>query len=108
MKIKFYAHASFRLEGGGKTIVTDPYEPAISWFAPIDEPADLVIMSSNTDRFHCDPSHVQGNPTVINAVEIPPEGKTVNGIALRAFQARERFQARLLLFLSMPQKNAMY
>ena len=90
MKIKFYAHACFRIEGGGKTIVTDPYEPATAWFAPIDEPADLVLMSSNTDRFHCDPSHVQGNPTVINALEIPPEGKTVNGVAIRAFPVRER------------------
>ncbi|MEA2694953.1 MAG: hypothetical protein QOJ16_4340 [Acidobacteriota bacterium] len=108
MKIKFYAHACFRIEGGGQTIVTDPYEPAVSWFAPIDEPADLVVMSSNTDRFHCDPSHVQGNPTVINALEIPPEGKTVNGVALRAFPVRERYQLRLIFFLHLPRPNAMY
>ena len=25
MKIKFYAHASFRLEGDGLAVITDPY-----------------------------------------------------------------------------------
>ena len=27
MKIKFYAHACFRLEGDGTVVVTDPYTP---------------------------------------------------------------------------------
>ena len=60
MKIKFYAHASFRLEGDGLAVVTDPYTPDRSGFDPIDEPADVVIMSSATDDFHSDPSHVTG------------------------------------------------
>jgi len=30
MKIKFYAHASFRLEGDGLAIVTDPFNCRIS------------------------------------------------------------------------------
>ena len=48
MKIKFYAHASFRLEGEGLALVTDPYTPgpAVSNFDPINEAADVVIMSS--------------------------------------------------------------
>ena len=114
MKIKFYAHACFRLEGnqetGGKrrVIVTDPYEPATSWFSPIDEPADLVLMSSDTDRFHCDPTHVQGNPKVINALEIPPDGIQVDGLAVRAFPSRERYQWPLLIRGILPRKNAMY
>lgn len=108
MKIKFYAHSCFRIEGEGRVIVTDPYEPAVSWFDPINEPADLVLMSSNTDRFHCDPSHVQGNPTVINALEIPGNGIQVDGLAVRAFPSRERYQMRLLLRLIRPRKNAMY
>ncbi len=108
MKIRFYAHACFRIEGGGRTIITDPYEPKVAWFKPIDEPADLVVMSSNRDRFHCDPSHVQGNPRVINALEIPPEGQVVDGLALRAFRVRERYQLRLLFFGIRPRPNAMY
>jgi L-ascorbate metabolism protein UlaG (beta-lactamase superfamily) len=108
MKIKFYAHACFRLEGEKRTIITDPYEPAVSWFDPIDEPADLVLMSSNTDRFHCDPSHVQGNPKVINALEIPAEGIEVDGLAVRAYPSRERYQWQYLIRGILPRKNAMY
>lgn len=108
MKVKFYAHSCFRLEGDGKTIVTDPYEPAVSWFAPIDEPADIVLMSSNTDRFHCDPSHVQGNPVVVNALEVPPQGKDVKGIHVRAYPTRERMQLRLVIRGYFPRRSAMY
>jgi L-ascorbate metabolism protein UlaG (beta-lactamase superfamily) len=108
MRIRFYAHACFRIEGGGRSIITDPYEPAVSGFGPIDEPADLVLMSSHLDRFHCDPSHVQGHPKVINALQIPPGGQVVDGLAVRAFRVRERYQARLLLRGILPRPNAMY
>jgi L-ascorbate metabolism protein UlaG (beta-lactamase superfamily) len=89
MKIKFYAHASFRFEADGLALVTDPYQPGISGFAPIEEPADVVIMSSRTDDFHSDPSHVLGEPEVINALELPPEGVVVRGIPVRGFEAYE-------------------
>lgn len=91
MKITFYAHASFRLEADGLSVVTDPYTPGPggSNFDPIDEPADLVIMSSATDSFHSDPSHVRGDPTVVNALELPPEGEEVLGIRIRPFPAME-------------------
>ncbi len=89
MRIKFYAHASFRLEADGLAIITDPYSPKRSGFDPINEPADLVIMSSATDDFHSDPSHVRGQPVVINALELPPEGAEVRGITIRPFPAYE-------------------
>ncbi|MGI3776510.1 MAG: MBL fold metallo-hydrolase [Janthinobacterium lividum] len=89
MRISFYAHASFRLEADGIAVVTDPYTPGISGFRPIDEPADLVIMSSRTDDFHSDPSHVQGDPVVVNALELPPEGRVVFGVPIRGFEAYE-------------------
>lgn len=108
MKIKFYAHSAFRLEGESRTIVTDPYEPKVAWFDPINEPADIVLMSSNTDRFHCDPSHVLGEPTVVNALEIPAGGLDVDGLTVQAFRARERFQRRLLIRGILPRSCAMY
>ncbi len=91
MKVKFYAHASFRLEGKDRTIVTDPYTPAPgnSGFDRIEEKADMVIMSSATDSFHSDPSHVKGNPTVVNALELPEGGKTVDGLFIKSFPAYE-------------------
>lgn len=92
MKITFYAHASFRFEADGLAIVTDPYTPGPkpgSGFGPIDEAADLVIMSSSTDSFHSDPSHVRGDPVVVDALDVGPEGVTVKGVEIRAFPAME-------------------
>lgn len=112
MKITFYAHASFRLEADGLVIITDPYTPGPkpgSGFDPINERADIVIMSSSTDTFHSDPSHIQGDPVVIDALEIPPEGTTVRGVPIRAFPAMESmtfdFQGE---FGRNPDANALY
>ena len=111
MKIKFYAHASFRLEADGLAIVTDPYTPGpgASGFDPIGEPADLVIMSSATDRFHSDPSHVGGHPIVVDALEVPPEGTTIRGIPIRSFPA---YESRTFDYRSAsgrdPDANALY
>ena len=44
MKIKWYGHACFRVEGAGISIVTDPYTPEVAGLDPVDEPADVVIM----------------------------------------------------------------
>ena len=107
MKIKFYAHASFRLEGDGLSIVTDPYTPGpeVSNFDPINEPADIVIMSSAVDRFHSDPSHITGDPTVVNALEISKAGKTVKGLAIKTFPVQESLTWDLG---HDPDDNAMY
>jgi L-ascorbate metabolism protein UlaG (beta-lactamase superfamily) len=111
VKITFYAHASFRLEADGVTVVTDPYTPGPghSGFDPIDEAADVVLMSSATDDFHSDPSHVRGEPIVINALELPPEGTVVKGIPVRSFPAYESetfdYQAA---FGRDPDANALY
>ena len=107
MKITFYAHASFRLEADGLSVVTDPYTPGPggSNFDPIDEPADLVIMSSATDSFHSDPSHVQGDPTVVNALELPLEGEDVLGVRIQPFPAME---SMTFDFGRDPDANALY
>lgn len=113
MKIKFYAHASFRLEGDGVAVVTDPYTPGpeVSNFDPIQEPADLVIMSSATDRFHSDPSHILGNPVVVNAVEVVGKAEngagqvTVKGVPIQAFPSMESLTWD---FGRDPEDNAMY
>ena len=53
MKISWLGHAAFRItSGNGTSIITDPYEPATSGYAPYREPADVVIISSATDDFH--------------------------------------------------------
>ena len=107
MKITFYAHACFRLEGDGTAVVTDPYTPGpeVSNFDPVDEPADVVIMSSATDRFHSDPTHITGDPVVVNAVEVPAEGVAVRGVPIRAFPTMESLTWD---FGRDPDANAMY
>ena len=112
MKITFYAHASFRLEADGLAVVTDPYTPGPrpgSGFDPIDEAADLVIMSSSTDAFHSDPSHIGGEPVVIDALELPADGITVLGVPITPFPAFESlsydFQGE---FGRHPDANALY
>lgn len=107
MKITFYAHASFRLEGDGLTIITDPYTPgpSASNFRPIDEAADIVIMSSATDRFHSDPSHITGHPIVINALEVPSQGLDVRGVHIDAYPTMESLSFD---FGRDPDPNAMY
>lgn len=91
MKIHFYAHASFRLEGDGLTVITDPYTPGPgnSQFEPINEPADIVLMSSATDDFHSDPSHITGNPIIVNTLDLPPFGKTIGTLHVKSFPVSE-------------------
>ena len=112
MKIRFYAHASFRLEADGVAVVTDPYTPGPkpgSGFEPIAENADLVVMSSSTDTFHSDSSHVLGQPTVIDAMNLPPEGQAVRGVHITPFPAMESlsydFQGE---FGRHPDANSLY
>src|SRR5688500_12162020 len=110
MKIKFYAHASFRLEANGVAVVTDPYTPGpeVSNFDPINEAADLVIMSSATDRFHSDPSHVLGDPLVVNAVEVVNQEQSATvakGVPIQAFPSSESLTWD---YGRDPEDNAMY
>jgi L-ascorbate metabolism protein UlaG (beta-lactamase superfamily) len=64
MNIKWYGHACFRIEGDGIAIVTDPYMSEVAGLDPVDEPANMVIMSSATDRFHSNASMVPGESKI--------------------------------------------
>ena len=91
MRITSYGHASYRLEAEDLAVITFPYPPGPgnSSFDPMKGPADIMIMSSATDRFHSDPSHVRGKPVVVNALDLPPEGAEVRGMRIRPFPAYE-------------------
>jgi L-ascorbate metabolism protein UlaG (beta-lactamase superfamily) len=103
MRIKWYGHASFLIEGNGVRIVTDPYTPEVAGYDPIAEPADVVIMSSATDRFHSCAAMVPGDPTVINALEITETAAQVKGVCFHAVPAMESIKHK-----SDPDQNAMY
>jgi L-ascorbate metabolism protein UlaG (beta-lactamase superfamily) len=107
MKIKWYGHACFRIEGRANgvpvAIVTDPYTPEIAGYDPIPEPADIVIMSSATDTFHSCAERVPGNPLVINALEIAGGGREAKGVRFDAVATMES-----LIHKTDPDENAIY
>jgi len=104
MKIKWYGHACFRIEGDGIAIVTDPYTPEVAGLDPVDEPADVVIMSSATDKFHSEASIVPGSPEILNALEIAGRGLVeVNGVVFEALPTMESRK-----YKESPDENAIY
>jgi L-ascorbate metabolism protein UlaG (beta-lactamase superfamily) len=104
MKIKWYGHACFRIEGDDIRIVTDPYTPEVAGLDPIDESADVVVMSSATDRFHSDASMVRGDPKILNALQISGRGPVeVNNVVFEALPTMESLKHK-----ESPDENAIY
>src|SRR5918993_2536356 len=104
MKIKWYGHACFRIEGDDTVVVTDPYTPEVAGLDPMNEPADVVVMSSATDRFHSDASMVPGDPKILNALKIAGTGPVeVNNVVFEALPTMES-----LTHKENPDENAIY
>lgn len=109
MKLTWYGHASFGITSqAGVHIVTDPYDPATSGYKPFSTPADLVVISSETDDFHCNHQLVPktADATVINALTLARNGgvTTVKGVTVRATEAQEATSHRDY----NPDANGMY
>ena len=103
MKIKWYAHASFLVEGDGLRIITDPYDPVEMGFPVITESADIVIRSSADDRGHCNAEMISGSPDVVTATEIIDTGATVRGLEVTAIPVLES-----IVHKDSPLDNGMY
>ena len=92
MKITWYGHAAFLIEGTteGKPvrIIHDPFSPA-SGYDAIDDHADILLMSQDDDRFHSHRESVTGDPTVIVGRGLAEKGVTERGILFRAIQVWE-------------------
>jgi L-ascorbate metabolism protein UlaG (beta-lactamase superfamily) len=88
MRITWYGHAAFLVETAGLRIILDPYRsPDSGGYLPVNEPADVVVVSHENDRYH---SHLG---QVVRALELPPEGQVVRGIkfeAIHVFETPER------------------
>lgn len=92
MKIKWYGHASFLITSdNGTRIVTDPYTPETSGYMPITDTADLVIISSDNDSFHCRADLISGDPTIINALNLAKNGGQgiFKQVSIQAIEAME-------------------
>ncbi len=97
MKIKWYGHAAFRITSdSGRAIITDPYTPATSGYEPINETADIVIISSDNDSYHCRADLIPGDPIVVNALALANDGgySVVRNIPIQAIQAMEALNHR--------------
>ncbi|WP_224823426.1 MBL fold metallo-hydrolase [Cognatishimia sp. MH4019] len=92
MEITWFGHAAFGVTpASGPRVITDPYTPEGVGYAPIKEPADLVIISSDDDSAHCRADLIDGDPTVVNALTVAQSGGSVtaNGIEITAIEGAE-------------------
>ncbi|SIO64778.1 L-ascorbate metabolism protein UlaG, beta-lactamase superfamily [Singulisphaera sp. GP187] len=94
MRITWYGHAAFLIETEGRRIILDPFRsPDSGGYEPIDEPADLVVVSHENDRYHSHLGQIRPPFQVLKALDIPPEGETACGIhfeTVRVYETPER------------------
>jgi L-ascorbate metabolism protein UlaG (beta-lactamase superfamily) len=88
VKLTWYGHAAFLVETGGLRIILDPFSPS-SGYDPINEPADILAMSQDDDRFHSHAESVLGDPTVLIGKTMGREPVVVRGIPFRAIPVWE-------------------
>ena len=94
MRITWYGHAAFLIETRGMRIILDPYRsPDCGGYEPVAEPADLVIVSHENDRYHSHLGQIVRPFETIRALELPSGGAEFRGVeigAVRVFETPER------------------
>lgn len=94
MRITWYGHAAYLIETEGKRILLDPFRsPDSGGYRPIDESADLVVVSHENDRYHSHLGQIVPPFEVVRALELPPGGSEIFGIrfeAIHVFETAER------------------
>jgi L-ascorbate metabolism protein UlaG (beta-lactamase superfamily) len=107
VKLKWYGHASFRITtDSGSSIITDPYDPRTAGYKPFTEPADVVVISSDNDSFHCNEQLIPGEHITINALELARsnQARVEHGVKFTATEAMEALNHRE----HHPDQNGMY
>ena len=85
MRITWYGHAAFLLETGETRIILDPYRsPESGGYEPIADRADLVILSHDNDTYHSHLGQILPPFEVFRALDLPPGGVEVQGVAIEA------------------------
>jgi L-ascorbate metabolism protein UlaG (beta-lactamase superfamily) len=105
MRITWYGHAAFLIEAEGRRIILDPYTSRDAGsYAPIAEPADLVLASHENRKYHSGTSEIVPPFAFLMGTEFPPEGVEAVGIRFRAipvFETPEKLpgdEVSILLF----------
>jgi L-ascorbate metabolism protein UlaG (beta-lactamase superfamily) len=95
MRITWYGHAAFLIETLGLRIILDPFRsPDSGGYAPINDTANLVIVSHENDRYHSHLGQIVPPFEVVRALEIPVGGAEFFGIRFEAIHVFENVEAR--------------
>lgn len=90
MRITWYGHAAFLIETEGHRIILDPFRsPDSGGYEPIAEPADVVVVSHENDRYHSHLGQIVPPFEVVRALDLPPGGAVVRGIRFEAIHVFE-------------------
>jgi L-ascorbate metabolism protein UlaG (beta-lactamase superfamily) len=90
LHVTWFGHAAFLIETEGLRIIVDPYRsPDSGGYLPIDEPADLVVVSHENDRYHSHLGQIVAPFETLRALELPPEGAVFRGIRFEAIHVFE-------------------
>ena len=94
MRITWYGHAAFLIETSGLRVILDPYRsPDSGGYEPIDEPADVVVVSHENDRYHSHLGQIRGAFEVVRGLEVPAGGVVKKGLRFETvpvFETPER------------------
>lgn len=94
MRITWYGHAAFLIETGGSRVILDPFRsPESGGYLPIDDSADVVVVSHENDKYHSHLGQIVPPFEVVRALELPKGGAVVRGIrfeAIPVFETPER------------------
>ncbi len=94
MRITWSGHAAFLIETRGPRIILDPYRsPDCGGYEPVAEPADLVVVSHENDRYHSHLGQIVPPFETIRALELSPAGASFRGVeigAIRVYETPER------------------
>lgn len=95
MRITWFGHAAFLIETDGLRVILDPYRsPDCGGYEPIAEPADVVVVSHENDRYHSHLGQIVPPFEVIRALEMPTEGVAFRGIRFHAVHVFENPERR--------------
>ncbi len=95
MRITWFGHAAFLIETQVVRIILDPYRsPDCGGYEPIDEPADLVVVSHENDRYHSHLGQIIPPFETIRALELPPQGTMFRHISIQSIHVFETPERR--------------
>lgn len=94
MRVTWFGHAAFLVEIAGLRVILDPYRsPDCGGYAPINETADIVVLSHENDRYHSHLGQIVPPFEVVRGLELPGGGHELRGLrieALRVYETPER------------------